>query len=74
MEKHELVKISCEPDGGIGTVTYFGSDLISVVEDLAEVSRIEALRSVIRCSFFLNRLALIKSWGDGRGGRPRRSM
>lgn len=69
-----MVKISRKSDGGVGTVTYFGSDLISVVEDLAKASRTKPLRIVIWCSFFLNLLALIKSWGDGRGQWPRRRM
>lgn len=55
------MKISREPNGGVGAVTKFGSDLISAVEYLAKVGRIEALRVVIRCSLFLNWLALIKS-------------
>ncbi len=66
-EKYGLVKISREPNGGVGAVTKFGSDLISAVEYLAKVGRIEALRVVIRCSLFLNWLALIKSCCDGCG-------
>lgn len=66
-EKYGPVKISREPNGGVGAVTQFGSDLISAVEDFAKVGRIESLGVVIRCSFFLNWLALIKSWCDRRG-------
>ena len=42
-----MVKISRKSNGGVGTVTYFGSDLISVVEDLAKASRTKPLRIVI---------------------------
>lgn len=66
-EKYELVKISRKPNGGVGAVAKFGSDLISAIEYLAKVGRIKALRVVIRCSLLLDWLALIKSWCDGCG-------
>ncbi len=67
MDGYELVKVSREPNGGIGAVAKFRSDLISAVEYLAKVRRIKALRFVIRGSLFLNWLAFIESWRDGCG-------